>query len=137
MTHKMITGIAPYAHVASVKNSIRFYEILGMSCVSVYGPADDPFWAMMEVGGQKLMLARASGPVDHTIQAVLFYTYAPDVKAFRAQLVDAGLPESEGEFAGRGCVLGISHPHHMPAGELRAMDPDGYVVLVGQLGDPT
>jgi hypothetical protein len=27
----------------------------------------------------------------------------------------------------------IEHPSYMPAGELRVLDPDGYVVLVGQL----
>jgi hypothetical protein len=29
----------------------------------------------------------------------------------------------------------IHHPHYMPAGEIRVVDPDGYVLLVGQLGD--
>ena len=27
----------------------------------------------------------------------------------------------------------ITHPFYMPAGELRVIDPDGYVVLVGRL----
>jgi len=27
----------------------------------------------------------------------------------------------------------IVHPAHMPAGELRLVDPDGYVLLIGQL----
>ena len=27
----------------------------------------------------------------------------------------------------------ITHPFYMPAGELRVLDPDGYVVLVGRL----
>jgi hypothetical protein len=30
-------------------------------------------------------------------------------------------------------VFAISHPSHMPAGELRIADPDGYVILIGQL----
>jgi hypothetical protein len=29
----------------------------------------------------------------------------------------------------------FQHPFYMPAGEFRAIDPDGYVLLVGQLDD--
>jgi hypothetical protein len=31
-------------------------------------------------------------------------------------------------------VFAVSHPPHMPIGELRVTDLDGYVILVGQLG---
>ncbi len=33
-------------------------------------------------------------------------------------------------------VGGIEHPIYMPAGEFRFVDPDGYVLLVGQIGSP-
>jgi hypothetical protein len=30
-------------------------------------------------------------------------------------------------------VHAIAHPAHMKGGELRVIDPDGYVILIGQL----
>ena len=71
------------------------------------------------------MLARASGPVDREQQAVLLYLYTRDLERFRRQLIDEGVDAGP-----------IKHPTHMPGGELRLEDPDGYVLLVGQLPDP-
>ena len=71
------------------------------------------------------MLAQADGPIDPEQQAVLFYCWSPDVRALRDELVAAGVEVGE-----------IHHPFYMRAGEFRIADPDGYVVLVGQLGDP-
>jgi len=65
----------------------------------------------------------ADGPVDASQQAVLFYCWTPDVRALEAELRGAGVDVGE-----------ITYPFYMPAGELRVHDPDGYVVLVGQLG---
>ena len=40
------------------------------------------------------------------------------------------------ELEAAGVVVGaVEHPFYMPAGEIRLEDPDGYVLLVGQL-DP-
>ena len=69
------------------------------------------------------MLALADEPVDPAAQAVLFYCWAPDVHALRDELLAAGVP-----------VGPVHRPFYMPAGEIRLVDPDGYVVLVGQLG---
>ena len=55
-------------------------------------------------------------------QAVLFCCWSPDVEAFHAELRDAGI-----------VVGAIEYPFYMPAGEFRVVDPDGYVLLVGQL----
>jgi hypothetical protein len=33
-------------------------------------------------------------------------------------------------------VGAVTYPFYMPAGELRVEDPDGYVLLAGQLGEP-
>ena len=70
------------------------------------------------------MLAQASGPIDAAAQAVLFYCWAPDVQQLHDELAAAG---SE--------VGDITRPFYMPAGEFRVEDPDGYVLLVGQLAD--
>ena len=72
------------------------------------------------------MLALADGPFDASQQAVLFYCWTADVAALRDELQAAGVR-----------VGAIEHPFYMPAGELRLEDPDGYVMLVGQLGEAT
>jgi hypothetical protein len=56
-------------------------------------------------------------------QAVLFYLYSPDFIALRQHLLDSGVH-----------VSAITHPDYMPKGEIRAEDPDGYVLLIGQSG---
>ena len=72
------------------------------------------------------MLALADGPVDASQQAVLFYCWTPDVQALHAELRAAGIE-----------VGPIESRFYMPRGEFRVADPDGYVLLVGQLNDGT
>ncbi len=132
------THIIPYAHVANVKKSIQFYEILGLSCLNKMGPVHEPFWAHMYCGETRLMLARASSPIDAEVQAVLFYIYSSDISSMRQHLLDSGLTDG-GYYNGQayvksefGTVFEKSIPHYMPAGEIRVHDPDGYVLLIGQ-----
>jgi catechol 2,3-dioxygenase-like lactoylglutathione lyase family enzyme len=116
-----LTGLWPYAHVADVQRSVDFYARLGLQVHSAHEAGDRLVWAFLRSpaeGGAGLMLALADGPVDPDLQAVLFYCWASDIAALRDEL---GVGE-------------ITHPFYMPAGELRLVDPDGYVVLVGQLG---
>jgi hypothetical protein len=68
------------------------------------------------------MLALAGAPVDPAGQAVLFYLHVNDVAALRTRLLAEGLVVSD-----------IGHPDYMSAGEIRMSDPDGYVLLLGQL----
>jgi catechol 2,3-dioxygenase-like lactoylglutathione lyase family enzyme len=124
-----IYALTPYAHVEDVGRSVEFYRRLGLDVRNSYeedgkltwafvtSPGADPNWA-----AARLMLAQADRPVDASQQAVLFYCWARDLEAFRAELEAAGVEVGE-----------IEHPSYMPAGELRVLDPDGYVVLVGQL----
>ena len=127
-----IDGLTAYAHVTDVQRSIDFYRHLGLEMRNshehdgrlvwafVTSPAEDP-----EDAGARLMLALADGPVDASQQAVLFYCWSPDVRALRDELLSAGIAADE-----------LEHPFYMPAGEFRVIDPDGYVLLVGQLSGP-
>lgn len=135
-----ITGFVPYLHVQSVRESQAFYERLGLVLDSRFGDDNDPYWARLKAPGCDLMLAKASGAIDPGAQAVLFYLYAPDVLALRQTLLEAGLMDG-GAFTGGACasprsgmVFEIKRPFYMPEGELRVHDPDGYVLLIGQLG---
>ena len=119
-----VDALIPYAHVADVQRSIDFYELLGLGVVNTHTDGGRLVWAfvMDPNEGARLMLALAGPPVDPAQQAVLFYCWSPDVVALRTGLAAAGV-----------AVGAIEHPFYMPAGELRVSDPDGYVVLVGQL----
>ena len=85
----------------------------------VTSPSDDP-----NAAGARLMLAQADGPFDAESQAVLFYCWAPDVRELHDELAAAGVEVGD-----------VQRRFYMPAGEFRVIDPDGYIVLVGQLGD--
>lgn len=83
-------------------------------------PSDEP-----NAAGARLMVALASGPIVPSDQAVLFYCWTPDAGLLHDELAAAGVE-----------VGAIEHPFYMPAGEFRTFDPDGYVLLIGQLGTP-
>ncbi len=118
-----LDALIPYAHVADVPRAVEFYERLGLRVVNTHEPDGRLVWAFLErQDGARIMLALADEPVDAERQAVLFYCWAPDVAALREELLAAGVR------VGR-----ITHPFYMPAGEIRLVDPDGYVVLVGEL----
>jgi hypothetical protein len=129
-------------HVADVEASLRFYSLLGLATTAVMRDhAGQPFWGSANTGNFSIMFARASGPIDHTQQAALLYLYSNDVAALRAHLLTQGLHDG-GSFCGQpgpnqglDVVFDVTHPHYMPAGEIRVSDPDGYCLLIGQLND--
>lgn len=131
--------LIPMAHVTDVEASMSFYMHLGFAPINVLRDAHAAMrWAMLRSGDAAVMLARASGPIDAEQQAVLFYMYNHDVAALREALLGAGVTDATaGASAGDGSVgarvFPLTHPDYMPAGEMRLIDPDGYVILVGQL----
>ena len=60
-----------------------------------------------------------AGMIDASQQAVLFYTYTPDLEGVRDRLVAAGVDAGP-----------IAFPFYSPRGEFRITDPDGYVIIV-------
>jgi catechol 2,3-dioxygenase-like lactoylglutathione lyase family enzyme len=126
-----IDGLTAYAHVSEVQRSVDFYRLLGLELRNSYEDGGKLAWAFVASAADqpndakaRLMLAQASGPVDASQQEVLCYCWTPDVRALQAELAQAGVE-----------VGPIGHPFYMPAGEFRIEDPDGYVLLVGQLGE--
>jgi len=124
-----IDALTAYAHVVDVERSVGFYRLLGLEVQSSYESEGKIVWALVArpgdapgQAGTRLMLALASGPIDAGSQAVLFYCWTPDVEGLHDELAIAGVEVGE-----------VTRPFYMPAGEFRAQDPDGYVLLVGQL----
>ena len=101
--------------------SIDFYTQLGFTVGNTFVPEGEsaPAWAWLDAGQGRMMLARATAPVDRTLQAVLFYAYCPDVEAMRADLETKGIP-----------VGAIRTDFYAPKGEFRIEDPDGYVIMM-------
>lgn len=135
-----VKRLVTFAHVVDVESSLVFYSALGFEPENVLRDASGrAFWALARSGEAEIMFALASGPIDAGQQAVLFYMYSQDVGALRGHLLAHGLHDG-GAFDGRPgpngglrVVFGVTHPHYMQSGEIRVCDPDGYVVLVGQV----
>ena len=116
-----VKALVAYAHVADLERSIAFYRQLGFSLAGDWESEGRRVWAHLRSGDAQLMIAQASAPVVPDQQAVLFYCYADDVKRLRQQLQSAGIACGD-----------VTYPDYMSEGEIRTVDPDGYVVLVGQ-----
>lgn len=123
-TQAQVTGLIAMAHVENVQRAVDFYGLMGMKLLgSLKASNEDLQWAHISCGNADLMLTRASEPVVPSQQAVLFYLYSPNLIALREHLIAAGVSVSP-----------ITYPAYMPKGEIRAEDPDGYVLLIGQAG---
>lgn len=134
-----ISAVIPYLHVADVDRSVQFYGLLGLKCDGTFrDQTNRSCWACVGQGHAQLMLALASEPVVASQQAMLVYMHANDVKALRHHLLACGVQDGSGaghlwgKATPRGMVSTVTFPDHMERGELRAQDPDGYVVLIGQ-----
>lgn len=139
-----IDAVTPYVHVQDVEGSVAFYAMLGFVVQASHAAADGRMvWASVACGAARIMLARASGPIVAADQAILLYMHGPDVQGLRSHLVAKGVRDG-GAFTGQtspgagrsrdaGEVFDVARPFYMPAGEVRVHDPDGYVLLIGQL----
>jgi hypothetical protein len=115
---------APMTHVADVERTVLFYQMLGMQLASTHRAPDGRLvWADLRAGTSRMMFTLASGPIDSSQQAILFYLYSESLVALREELIAAGIE-----------VGPIRYPFYMEKGEIRLEDPDRYVLLIGQAG---
>ena len=114
-----LASLVPLAHVADVRKSALFYQVLGFELKNTVEHEGQLQWAWLQNGGAHLMLARSARPMNPGAQDILFYMYAPDVHAYRAEL------ESKGVKVGP-----VQYPFYSPRGEFRIDDPDGYALFV-------
>jgi ribosomal protein S18 acetylase RimI-like enzyme len=119
-----VNDLVPFVHVADIDRSLAFYGALGFAVCDAFPPAGPPDWVSLESRQARLMLARASEPVDPGAQAVLFYLYAPHLDGLRDHLIELG--HEPGPI-----VDGTPGPER----EMRVTDPDGYSLMVAQVDD--
>ncbi len=120
-----LVNLIPTTHVADVAASLRFYERLGFVEDGRFEPDGTLAWASMHavrVRAARIMFERSHGPLDPAAQAVYFYCWTDAISSLHARLTADGLTPSP-----------ITHPAHMRDGEFRLTDPDGYLLIVGQL----
>ncbi len=116
---KKLASLVPLAHVADVRKSVEFYQLLGFEVKHTVENEGRLQWAWLQNGGADLMLARSARPMNAGAQDILFYMYAPDVAAYRAEL------EAKGVKVGP-----LKYPFYSPRGEFRIEDADGYTLFV-------
>jgi hypothetical protein len=144
-THPIVNRCVAMVHVEDVEAAAKFYDLLGFRSESRY-VRDDGITNFVGLRSDhaELFLARSSGPIVPSQQAVLFYMYTSNVRALREHLLaqgleDGGIPPGfrkrghEGHMPERRAVYSLCHPFYMPEGELRVQDLDGYTLLIGQL----
>jgi catechol 2,3-dioxygenase-like lactoylglutathione lyase family enzyme len=127
-----ISAITAMIHVGDIERSAEFYRLLGFE-IGNYVPRECPpmYWAWLyqpnapnwKTGANLMLVRRREGParLDREAPQVLFYLYAHDLKALRAELVAKGLKPGE-----------IEYPEYLPQGEFSLRDPDGYLLMIGQ-----
>lgn len=116
-----VRDLVPYLHAQDLDVSAAFYRLLGFEQIAaVGGRGQAQWWCYLASGSAKLMLAAASAPIDADEQAALLYMYSDDVHGLQRDLEKSGVKSR------------LDRPAHMPNGELRVEDPDGYVILIGQ-----
>lgn len=117
--HTKLAALVPLAHVADVRKSVEFYQLLGFAVKNVVEHEGKTQWAWLQNGGADLMIARSARPMNPGAQDILFYVYTPDVVAYRAEL------EAKGVKVGP-----VKYPFYSPRGEFRVDDADGYTLFV-------
>jgi hypothetical protein len=128
-----VTGLVPMIGVADIERSAVFYGLLGfvignrapregrMGWAWLYQPLA-PNWRR----GANLMLLRMEEKIDPREQRIHFYLYATDLVALRDELIRAGRDPAA-----------ITYPEHLPKGEFRLDDPDGFRLTIAQSVDDT
>ena len=117
-----VRGLCPFVHVSDIRRSIAFYELLGFEIRETHEPGGELVWAYLEADEGRIMLAKASHPIDADAQAVLFYLYSRDLAGLRKRLLSNGVPAGE-------IVDGTPGPKE----EMGLSDPDGYCLMVAQI----
>ena len=116
-----VNACVPVVYVTDVPTSVAFYELLGFAC-QVVGQDGEWNYAYLKTDEVGLLLAAGGSVWSNDPGPVLLYLRADDVARLVAQLRAAGVPTEH-----------LGYPDHAPGGEVKVIDPDGHVLMVGQI----
>ena len=108
--------------MGDLDRSVSFYAKLGFAVTDTHKNNGGLDWVGLESGTARLMLGRASAPIDPRQQAVLFYLYSDDLHGLREWLVSQGQRPGEIRDGSPG-----------PRQEMGIADPDGYCLMIAQI----
>jgi catechol 2,3-dioxygenase-like lactoylglutathione lyase family enzyme len=116
-----VNACVPVVYVTDVPTSVAFYGLLGLAC-QVTGQDGEWHWAYLKTGEVGLLLAGGGSVWSNDPGPVLLYLRTDDVSELVRCLEAAGMP-----------VEHLGYPDHAPGGEVKVVDPDGHVLMVGQV----
>jgi catechol 2,3-dioxygenase-like lactoylglutathione lyase family enzyme len=119
----LVRALTPVMYVRDLEASAAFYRLLGFDVV-VHGDDGQWAWSYLRCVEVSLLLAAGDVPPAKDRGPVQLYFQADDVAALQKQIQEPGSGEIPVEHLG--------YPDHAPGGEIRAVDPDGNVVMVAQ-----
>ncbi|HEX2701935.1 MAG TPA: VOC family protein [Solirubrobacteraceae bacterium] len=125
-SEQRVSRLVPFVRVVDVERSVAFYGHLGFRVQDVAKYKDRLSWASLRSEDAEIMLEGTHGPSDPERQRVQFYLYSRDLAALRDQLLRAGIAAPEIEDGTPG-----------PREQMRVSDPDGYVLMIAQIDEPT
>ena len=115
-----VHSAVPVLYVRDITSSQVFYALFGYE-EQRSGGDGQARWSYLQCGEHTLLLAGVQPPLIQVELPLLIYLYVGDLAAVREEF----------DRAGRSYEL-VGYPDHAPGGEMRARDPDGNVVLIGQ-----
>jgi len=117
----VLNACVPVVYVADVPTSVAFYVHLGFS-EQISGQDGEWTWSYLKCGDVGLLLAGGGSVWTGDPGPVLLYLRGDDVAGLEPTLREAGVE-----------VEHLGYPDHAPGGELKVLDPDGHVLMVGQI----
>jgi catechol 2,3-dioxygenase-like lactoylglutathione lyase family enzyme len=115
-----VNACVPVVYVTDVAASVAFYDLFGLA-VQVQGEDGDWRWAYLK--SDEIGLLIASGPMVRVAAVpVHLYLRTDDVDGLVRNLSGGGVETEH-----------LGYPDHAPGGEIKVLDPDGHVLLVGQV----
>lgn len=116
----VVRSLMPVVYVSDVDIAVGFYELLGLEEV-LRGDDGQWAWAYLRCDELSLLLAAGAAPVPQESGPVQVYCQTDDVAGLQERLAAAAVP-----------VEHLGYPDHAPGGEIRIVDPDQHVVMIGQ-----
>jgi|SRR5262245_14623830 len=116
-----VNACVPVVYVTDIATSVPFYELLGFAC-EVAGQDGEWSYAYLKTGDVGVLLAAGGSVSSNDPGPVLLYLRADDVARLEGRLREAEVPTEH-----------LGYPDHAPGGEVKVIDPDGHVLMIGQI----
>jgi len=116
-----VYACVPVVYVTDVSASVAFYELLGFAC-QVVGQDGEWTYAYLKTADVGLLLAAGGSMWSNDPGPVLLYLRTNDVCGLVRDLAAGGVATEH-----------LGHPDHAPGGEVKVIDPDGHVLMIGQV----